>query len=240
MQKRLLVVDDDDEIRELLEFDLAHSGYSVDTAIDGMEGLNKAVSNYYDIVLLDVMMPKMNGFDVCKNLRKVKPDIPVLLLTAKGTINDKTQGFDCGADDYLVKPFDIQEVLLRVKALLRRNSDSSNSDNSFKKEILKMGDIELFPESLETSVEGKKIKLTPTEFEILYCLMQHFNDSVSLAVLLDEVWGYDSDEDVRMVRVHVGGLRQKIEKDTKNPKYLHTVTNVGYKLTPINELSEEN
>ena len=240
MQKRLLVVDDDDEIRELLEFDLAHSGYSVDTAIDGMEGLNKAVSNYYDIVLLDVMMPKMNGFDVCKNLRKVKPDIPVLLLTAKGTINDKTQGFDCGADDYLVKPFDIQEVLLRVKALLRRNSDSPNSDNSFKKEILKMGDIELFPESLETSVEGKKIKLTPTEFEILYCLMQHFNDSVSLAVLLDEVWGYDSDEDVRMVRVHVGGLRQKIEKDTKNPKYLHTVTNVGYKLTPINELSEEN
>ena len=180
MQKRLLVVDDDDEIRELLEFDLAHSGYSVDTAIDGMEGLNKAVSNYYDIVLLDVMMPKMNGFDVCKNLRKVKPDIPVLLLTAKGTINDKTQGFDCGADDYLVKPFDIQEVLLRVKALLRRNSDNSNSDNSFKKEILKMGDIELFPESLETSVEGKKIKLTPTEFEILYCLMQHFNDSVSL------------------------------------------------------------
>lgn len=240
MQKRLLVVDDDDEIRELLEFDLAHSGYSVDTAADGMDGLNKAVSNYYDIILLDVMMPKMNGFDVCKNLRKVKPDIPVLLLTAKGTINDKTQGFDCGADDYLVKPFDIQEVLLRVKALLRRNSDSSNSDNSFKKEILKMGDIELFPESLETSVEGKKIKLTPTEFEILYCLMQHFNDSVSLAVLLDEVWGYDSDEDVRMVRVHVGGLRQKIEKDTKNPKYLHTVTNVGYKLTPINELSEEN
>lgn len=240
MQKKILVVDDDDEIRELLEFDLAHSGYTVDTACDGMEGLNKAVNNYYDIILLDVMMPKMNGFDVCKNLRKAKPEIPVLLLTAKGTIGDKTQGFDCGADDYLVKPFDIQEVLLRVKALLRRNPDNSQNETEFKKEILKMGEIELFPESLETSIEGKKIKLTPTEFEILYCLMQHFNDSVSLAVLLDEVWGYDSDEDVRMVRVHVGGLRQKIEKDTKNPKYLHTVTNVGYKLTPITEISEEN
>ena len=240
MQKKILVVDDDDEIRELLEIDLAHSGYSVDTACDGMEGLNKAVNNYYDIILLDVMMPKMNGFDVCKNLRKAKPEIPVLLLTAKGTIGDKTQGFDCGADDYLVKPFDIQEVLLRVKALLRRNPDNSQNETEFKKEILKMGEIELFPESLETSIEGKKIKLTPTEFEILYCLMQHFNDSVSLAVLLDEVWGYDSDEDVRMVRVHVGGLRQKIEKDTKNPKYLHTVTNVGYKLTPITEISEEN
>ncbi len=239
MQKRLLVVDDDDEIRELLEFDLSHSGYSVDTACDGMEGLNKAVSGLYDLILLDVMMPKMNGFDVCKNLRKVKPDIPVLLLTAKGTIGDKTQGFDCGADDYLVKPFDIQEVLLRVKALLRRNSDDSKNDSSLKQEILKMGDIELFPESLETAIEGKKIKLTPTEFEILYCLMQHFNNSVSLAVLLDEVWGYDSDEDVRMVRVHVGGLRQKIEEDSKNPKYLHTVTNVGYKLTPITDSSEQ-
>lgn len=234
MQKRLLVVDDDDEIRELLEFDLSHSGYSVDTACDGMEGLNKAVTNSYDLVLLDVMMPKMNGFDVCKNLRKAKPDIPVLLLTAKGTIADKTQGFDCGADDYLVKPFDIQEVLLRVKALLRRNPDKT-TEASFKQEILKMGDIELYPESLETSIKEKRIKLTPTEFEILYCLMQHFNDSVPLAVLLDEVWGYDSDEDVRMVRVHVGGLRQKIEKDTKNPKYLHTVTNVGYKLTPISD-----
>ena len=237
MTKRILVVDDDDEIRELLEFDLAHSGYNVETANNGMDGLNKAVSENYDLVLLDVMMPKMNGFDVCKNLRKVKPEIPVLLLTAKGTIGDKTQGFDCGADDYLVKPFDIQEVLLRVKALLRRNSDNKTDDH-FKQEILKMGEIELFPESLETAIEGKKIKLTPTEFEILYCLMQHFNDSVSLAVLLDEVWGYDSDEDVRMVRVHVGGLRQKIEKDTKHPKYLHTVTNVGYKLTPISTEEE--
>ena len=133
MQKKILVVDDDDEIRELLEFDLAHSGYSVDTACDGMEGLNKAVNNYYDIILLDVMMPKMNGFDVCKNLRKAKPEIPVLLLTAKGTIGDKTQGFDCGADDYLVKPFDIQEVLLRVKALLRRNPDNSQNETEFKK-----------------------------------------------------------------------------------------------------------
>lgn len=238
MIKKILVVDDDDEIRELLEFDLSHSGYNVETACDGMEGLNKAINNNYDLVLLDVMMPKMNGYDVCNNLRKTKPEIPVLLLTAKGTIGDKTQGFDCGADDYLVKPFDIQEVLLRVKALLRRNVDNTQVEPSFKQEILKMGEIELFPESLETSIEAKRIKLTPTEFEILYCLMQHFNDSVSLAVLLDEVWGYDSDEDVRMVRVHVGGLRQKIEEDTKNPKYLHTVTNVGYKLTPIKDVEE--
>lgn len=236
MLKQLLVVDDDTDIRELLEFDLAQSGYTVDTAKDGSEGLQKALMNNYDLILLDVMMPKMNGFDVCKNIKNQKPDIPILLLTAKGTINDKTTGFDSGADDYIVKPFDIQEVLLRVRVLLRRNSHNENNKNLREKEILNVGDIQLFPDYLEASVKGKKIKLTPTEFEILYCLMQHFGRSVTLAVLLNEVWGYDSDEDVRMLRVHVGGLRQKIEEDPKHPTYLQTVTNVGYKLTPFEEI----
>ena len=224
-EKRILIVDDDDEIRELLEFDVKASGYFVDTASDGMEGLNKALNNSYDLILLDVMMPKMNGFDVCKNIRRAKLSIPILMLTAKGTIDDKTEGFDCGADDYLVKPFDIQEVLLRIRVLLRRNQI----------EVLQVGDIEIFPETLEAVIVNKKVKLTPTEFEILYCIMQHFNNPVTLATLLDEVWGYDSNEDVRMLRVHVGGLRNKIEPDTKHPKYLHTVTNVGYKLTPFGE-----
>lgn len=231
--KRILIVDDDDEIRELLEFDISQSGYYTDTAKDGMEGLNKALNNSYDLIILDVMMPKMNGFDVCKNIRQAKLAVPILMLTAKGTIQDKTEGFEGGADDYLVKPFDIQEVLLRIRVLLRRNEVVE--DNSLSNEVLKAGDIEIFPDSLECTIVNKKIKLTPTEFEILYCLMQHFNNSVTLATLLDEVWGYDSNEDVRMLRVHVGGLRNKIESDTKNPKYLHTVTNVGYKLTPFEE-----
>ncbi|MBR1424334.1 response regulator transcription factor [bacterium] len=233
-QKRILIVDDDDEIRELLEFDVRSSGYFVDTACDGMEGLNKALNNSYDLILLDVMMPKMNGFDVCKNIRNAKLSIPILMLTAKGTIEDKTSGFDCGADDYLVKPFDVQEVLLRIRVLLRRNNVQLE-ENALSGEVLRSGDIEIFPESLETVVVNKKVKLTPTEFEILYCLMQHINQPVTLATLLDEVWGYDSNEDVRMLRVHVGGLRNKIEPDTKNPKYLHTVTNVGYKLTPFGQ-----
>jgi len=237
MQGRILIVDDDTEIRELLEFDLSQSGYLTDTAADGAAGLNKALNNAYDIVLLDVMMPKMNGYEVCENIRKAKLNLPVLLLTAKGTIDDKTTGFDCGADDYLVKPFDIQEVLLRIRALLRRNktegAESSDDSPTFNNEILKVGDIEIFPDSLGVQVQNKRVKLTPIEFEILYCLMQHFNNAVNLATLLNEVWGYDSDEDVRMLRVHVGGLRNKIETDTKNPKYLHTVTNVGYKLTPL-------
>ncbi len=239
MQKNILVVDDDDEIRDLLEFDLQQSGYNIDTAKNGLEGLEKALSGCYDLILLDVMMPKMNGFDVCKNIRKAQNPVPILLLTAKGTINDKTEGFDCGADDYLIKPFDIQEVLLRVRALLRRGIAQTKETSAFKNEILKAGDVEIFPDELEVLIENNKIKLTPTEFEILYCLMQHFNKAVSLATLLNEVWGYDSDEDVRMLRVHVGGLRQKIEPQPKNPKYLHTVINVGYKLTPFKEVKDE-
>ena len=231
-QKRILIVDDDAEIRELLEFDIRSSGYFVDSAKDGLEGLNKALNNTYDLILLDVMMPKMNGFDVCKNIRSAKLSIPILMLTAKGTIEDKTSGFDCGADDYLVKPFDVQEVLLRIRVLLRRNEINTET-TPLSNEVLKSGDIEIFPESLEAVIVNKKVKLTPTEFEILYCLMQHFNHPVTLATLLDEVWGYDSNEDVRMLRVHVGGLRNKIEPDAKTPKYLHTVTNVGYKLTPF-------
>ncbi len=237
MAQRLLIADDDNEIRELLEFDLSHSGYIVESAKDGEEALQKALIGSYDLILLDVMMPKMNGFDVCKNIRKNKPEIPILMLTAKGTINDKTQGFDSGADDYIVKPFDIQEVLLRVRALVRRSPSVKNQTLS--KEILKAGDIEIFPDSLETEIKGKRIKLTPTEFEILYCLMQHFNKAVTLAVLLNEVWGYNSDDDVRMLRVHVGGLRQKIEENPKIPDYLQTVTNVGYKLTPFADSETE-
>lgn len=234
--KRILIADDDDQIRELLVFDIQSSGYTVDSADNGEAALKKALENNYDLILLDVMMPKMNGYDVCKNIRLVKPEVPVLMLTAKGSIKDKTEGFDVGADDYLVKPFEIQEVLLRIRALLRRNDGASKETGG--KEILRAGDIEILADSLETIIGDKKVKLTPTEFEILYCLMQHLNKPVSLAVLLDEVWGYGSDEDVRMVRVHVGGLRQKIEEDSRRPKYLHTVTNVGYKLTPFGSLEE--
>ena len=122
---------------------------------------------------------------------------------------------------------------MRIRVLLRRNQIEDTT--SLSNEVLKVGDIEIFPETLESVIVNKKVKLTPTEFEILYCLMQHFNNPVTLATLLDEVWGYDRDEDVRMLRVHVGGLRNKIEPNPKTPKYLHTVTNVGYKLTPFAE-----
>lgn len=234
MNNRVLIVDDDPEIMDWLSMDLQMSGFCTDSAIDGLSGLQKAQNGNYDIIILDVMMPNMDGFEVCKNLRKSAKtkDIPIVLLTAKGTIEDKVTGFSSGADDYLVKPFDIQELLVRMRALLRR----TNSIPVKTEEVLESGDFKLYPDSLEVNVSGKLVKLTPTEFEILYCLMQHINQAVPLTTLLSEVWGYDADEDVRMVRVHVGGLRNKIEPDPKKPKYLHTVTNVGYKLIPWGEL----
>ncbi len=230
---RFLIVDDDAEIRDFIKTDLEMSGFSIDTATDGQMGLNMALKSDYELIILDVMMPKMDGFEVCQNIRKVNKKVPILLLTAKGAIEDKVKGFNCGADDYLVKPFDIQELLVRIRALLRRNAPVGNTSTN---ETLSLGEIKLFPESLETSIKGQIIKLTPTEFEILYCLMQYANKAVSLTTLLNEVWGYDEDEDVRMVRVHVGGLRQKIETNPKHPEFLHTVTGVGYKLTPFGEL----
>jgi two-component system, OmpR family, alkaline phosphatase synthesis response regulator PhoP len=232
MLNRLLIIDDDSEIREWLELDLKLSGYEVETASDGAMGLQKILNQKFDLIILDVMMPKMDGFEVCKNVRKANIAVPIILLTAKGTIDDKVVGFNSGADDYLVKPFDIQELLVRARALLRRSETSLPAKT---KEILEAGDIEILPDSLEASIKGKKIKLTPTEFEILYCHMQHINQAVSYTTLLNEVWGYDADEDVRMVRVHVGCLRQKIEPNPKNPTYLKTVTNVGYKLNPFSQ-----
>lgn len=233
MGNKILIVDDDSQIRDWLKLDLQLSGFNIDTAMNGKQGLYKALEGNFDLIVLDVMMPEMDGFEVCKNLRSDTRtrDIPVILLTAKGTIEDKVIGFNSGADDYLVKPFDIQELLVRLRALLRRNNKPAALDH----DILKSGDFELYADSLEVKVKDRLVKLTPTEFEILFCLLQHVNQAVSLATLLDEVWGYDADEDVRMVRVHVGGLRNKIEVNPKKPQYVQTVTSIGYKLSPIAE-----
>lgn len=228
----ILVADDDAEIVDLLRLDLELMGFAIDFVSDGMAAYKKAESKRYDLIILDVMMPKMDGFEVCKKLRgaRLSATVPIILLTAKGTIEDKIRGFNAGADDYLVKPFEFQELMVRMRALFRRTGTLKAQQTQRKNELLAAGDIHLLPTSLECRVCGKVIKLTPTEFEILYCLMQHVGEAVPLATILQEVWGYEADEDVRMLRVHVGGLRQKVEIDHKNPQYLQTVTNVGYRL----------
>ena len=199
--KRILIVDDDDEIRELLEFDISHSGYFVDTASDGKEGLQKALNNSYDLILLDVMMPKMNGFDVCKNIRQAKLSIPILMLTAKGTINDKTIGFDCGADDYLVKPFGVMEMVARVNAVLRRTI-KQQSDNVI------VGSIILKEKEYKVIVDDKKIELTNKEFEMLKLFMKNPGMVFSRDKLMSEIWGMDYIGETRTVDMHIKTLRQ--------------------------------
>jgi two-component system, OmpR family, alkaline phosphatase synthesis response regulator PhoP len=234
----ILVADDDLEIVDLLRLDLELMGFHVDFVSDGSSAVKKAEFKRYDLVILDVMMPKMDGFEACKKIRnnRLSASTPIILLTAKGMIEDKIRGFNAGADDYLIKPFEFQELMVRMRALFRRSGALQNPQSQKKDEILAAGEIEILPTSLECRIQGTTIKLTPTEFEILYCLMQHVGEAVPLATLLKEVWGYDADEDVRMLRVHVGGLRQKIEANHKKPAYLQTVTNVGYRLIVTPEL----
>lgn len=225
---RILVIDDDQAICELVKINLELLGHQVTTASDGIKGLALAQQNRPDLIVLDVMMPDLDGFTVCQRIRqnpKTNPT-PILMLTALGMTKDKVTGFDSGADDYLVKPFEIPELQVRVRALLRRSGSVPHS--SALPEILTAGEITLIPENLQAKVRDRLIKLTPTEFEILHCLMQHHGQTVSTGKLLEEVWGYSPDDDVDTIRVHIRHLRTRLE--TAERKYIRTVYGGGYQL----------
>ena len=225
---RILIVDDDPLIIDLVTLNLQLSGYDVEAAADGAAGLARARAGSFHAAIIDVMMPKLDGYQLVQQLRQIPQTraLPIIVLTAKGTLDDKVRGFDAGADDYLVKPFEPQELLVRLRAVLRRQQQQPQSWT----EILMAGDVALFPEALQVKLKTQAITLTPTEFEIVHCLLQHVDQPVPLATILQEVWGYDADEDVEMLRVHVRHLRLKLEAEPKAPRYLVTVPNVGYRL----------
>jgi two-component system response regulator RpaA len=211
------------------------AGYEVNQAEDGIKGQALALQAPPDLIMLDLMLPQVDGFTVCQRLRRDPrtADIPVLMLTALGQIQDKVEGFNAGADDYLTKPFDVEEMLLRVRALLRRTDRIPQAAKH--SEILSQGPLTLIPERFEVIWFGKKIKLTHLEFELLHCLLQRHGQTVAPSAILKEVWGYEPDDDIETIRVHIRHLRTKLEPEPRRPRYIKTVYGAGYCL----ELQEE-
>ncbi|MEB3245673.1 MAG: response regulator transcription factor [Vampirovibrionales bacterium] len=228
----IVAIDDDPSIVELVKINLEIQGHTVKTAPDGVEGFALVQQELPSLVICDVMMPGVDGYTVCQRIRKNESTAatPVLLLTALGVVDDKVKGFDAGADDYLVKPFEIPELLVRVRALLRRGGNVPGS--AAVKELLSVGDITLIPENLEVKINDKIGKLTPTEFEILNCLVQNHGQAIALGKLLQDVWGYSPDDDVETIRVHVRHLRTKLDKISAGKKYVETIYGGGYRLMP--------
>ncbi|MGU8379094.1 response regulator transcription factor [Clostridium perfringens] len=225
--KKVLIVDDEEHIRELIKFNLKKEGYDIEVAINGVEALNIIREIKFDLILLDLMLPEIDGLEVCKEIRRNEEtsDIPVMMITAKGEEFDKVLGLELGADDYITKPFSIRELMARVKALLRRSN--------FKKEenIIKFGDVVVNFKTREVIKGTENVELTLKEFELLKLLIKNKDNILTRELLLDKIWGYEYIGETRTVDVHIRHLRKKIESDDKNPQYIQTIRGVGYKFT---------
>lgn len=223
MAKKVLVVDDEKLIVKGIRFSLEQDGMEVDCAYDGEEALQKIRDNSYDIILLDVMLPKLNGFEVCQQVREFS-SVPIVMLTAKGEDMDKILGLEYGADDYIIKPFNILEVKARIKAIIRRTTPRNREEVK----VIENGDMKLDCEGRRVYVAGREINLTAKEFELLELLILNPNKVYSRENLLKIVWGADYPGDVRTVDVHIRRLREKIEQNPSEPGYVHTKWGVGY------------
>lgn len=225
MAKKVLVVDDEKLIVKGIRFSLEQDGMEVDCAYDGEEALQKVKDNTYDIILLDVMLPKLSGFEVCQQVREFSAT-PIVMLTAKGEDMDKILGLEYGADDYITKPFNILEVKARIKAIMRRTKKKAPEKES--RRVVQKGEFHLDCESRRLNIAGREINLTAKEFDLLELMALNPNKVYSRDHLLNAVWGYDYPGDVRTVDVHIRRLREKIEQKPSEPKYVHTKWGVGY------------
>lgn len=229
---KILVIDDDITINELVKINLELQGYKVITALDGTKGFALAKQEQPSLIILDVMMPEIDGFTVAKRLRECPQtcETPILMLTALSQLNDKVKGFDIGVDDYLVKPFELEELKVRVRALLKRTNAIPKSLAT--KEILNIGDITLIPETYSIKIKNDITTLTPIEFDILNLLVQNYGNMVSSGKILKDIWGYNEDDDIETIRVHIRHIRTKIDKISKGKKYIKTTYGGGYTLFP--------
>ena len=225
MPKKVLVVDDEKLIVKGLRFALEQDDMEVDTAYDGEEAVEKVREGSYDIVLLDLMLPKLDGLSACQQIRELS-DVPIIMLTAKGEDMDKILGLEYGADDYITKPFNILEVKARIKAIMRRTSARSVQEQNDR--TVEVGDLVLDCDARRVQVSGREVNLTAKEFDVLELLVLNPNKVYSRENLLNLVWGYEYPGDVRTVDVHIRRLREKIEENPSDPKYVHTKWCVGY------------
>jgi len=229
MNNKILVIDDDIAINELIKVNLELNGYKVIQANDGTTGFALAKQELPSLIVLDVMMPEVDGFTVAQRIRQNEDlsKTPILMLTALSQITDKVKGFNIGVDDYLVKPFEMDELLVRVRALLKRSHLIPESCAT--RELLTLGDVTLLPETYSVKIKDKVAKLTPIEFDILNLLFQNHGNMVSSAKLLKDIWGYDPDDNIETIRVHIKHLRTKIDKISDGKKYIETIYGGGYK-----------
>lgn len=225
--KKILVVEDDPTLSGVIQYNLKNEGYMVFSAADGVQAIEAAKVTKPDLVLLDIMLPKMNGFEVCRVLRQ-SSYVPILILTAKDDEIDKVVGLDLGADDYITKPFKMRELLARIRAILRR-SEITSSQNNDTETLIKINELEIDISRHKASFKGKTLDLTPKEFDLLTFLSKNRGIVFNREQLLEKVWGYDYPGDTRTVDVHVRWLRQKIENNPDNPTSLITIRGVGYR-----------
>lgn len=227
---KILVVDDDLAINELIKVNLELAGHEVLQAFDGVQGFALCKQELPSLVVLDVMMPDVDGFTVAQRIRRNEEtkDVPILMLTALSQLNDKVNGFNIGVDDYLVKPFEMEELQVRVRALLKRTRQIPESASV--RDLQTLGEITLLPESYSVKIGEKTAKLTPIEFDIFNLLFQNHGTMISSARLLKDIWGYSPDDDIETIRVHIRHLRTKLDKISNGKKYIETIYGGGYKL----------
>lgn len=221
MSERILIVDDEQLLAKGLKHSLTKEGFEVDTAYDGQEGKNQVEQKEYSLIILDLMLPKIDGMTLCQQIRKMS-EVPIIMLTAKGDDVDKILGLEFGADDYMTKPFNTRELIARIKAILRR------AVKEYRTNKIDLGDLKIFPTNRQVVLKGLNIEMTAKEFDLLALLSAHPGRVYTRENLLEMIWGYQFFGDIRTVDVHVRRIREKIEDDPSNPKYIATKWGVGY------------
>ena len=227
MPKTILIIEDDVSILRGLKDNLVFEGYEVQSATDGHEGLKLALEVSPDLLLLDIMLPGLSGYDICRKLREQKTGVPIIMLTARGKEVDKVAGLDLGADDYVTKPFSVPELMARIRAVLRRGGNDASEVESFA-----FGDVTIDFKKYETMVAGEEVKLSSREYAIMKVFVTHAGEVIHRHMLLDEVWGYETFPTTRTVDNYILDLRKKLESDPSHPKHILSIRGAGYKFVP--------